>query len=125
MRDWRFLTNHGYVLLCVARSPGMRMRDIADSVGITERAAARIVAELVEGEYIARERRGTRNFYEVRAEAPMRHPLVQHHQIGEILAVLAQPRDASDEPPSDGRSERRRRERRRRDRRSTVTAPPK
>lgn len=88
MGDWRFLSNHGYALLCIARDPDIRIRDIADSVEITERAAHRIVSDLVEAGYLRRERHGNRNRYEVQLDVPMRHQLVRDHWIGEILAVL-------------------------------------
>ncbi|PTL58588.1 helix-turn-helix transcriptional regulator [Paraconexibacter algicola] len=86
--DWTFLTNHAHVLLCVARDPGMRMRDIADTVGITERAAQRIVSDLIEGGYVERERDGRRNHYRVNRQAPLRHPMDRDHAIGEILELL-------------------------------------
>ena len=85
---WDFLTNHAHVLMCVAHDPGTRLRDIAAAVGITERAAHRIVSELVAGGYVLRERRGRRNRYEVVAEAPLRHPLVQERGVGDLLEVL-------------------------------------
>jgi predicted transcriptional regulator len=88
---WTFLTNHAHVLLCVAQDPGMRLRDVADHVGITERAAQRIVAELVEAGYLTRQREGRRNRYAVHPELPLRHPLERGHDIGEILAVLTGP----------------------------------
>ena len=88
MPAWTFLTNHAHVLLCVAREPDARLRDIAVDVGITERAAQRIVADLVEAGYLGRERQGRRNRYSVRADLPLRHPLEEEHQIGEILDVL-------------------------------------
>ena len=90
MPDWTFLTNHAHVLLCVARDPGIRHRDVAERVGITERAAQRIVADLVEAGYLEREREGRRNRYQVRDELPLRHPVERDHAIGEILAVLAE-----------------------------------
>src|SRR3954470_1588414 len=77
MPDYQFLTNHAQVLLCVAHDPGIRLRDIAETVGITERSAHRIVSELVEDGYIARERIGRRNIYKVEAELPLIHPLAQ------------------------------------------------
>ncbi|MTD44846.1 MarR family transcriptional regulator [Conexibacter sp. W3-3-2] len=86
--DWTFLTNHAHVLLCVARDPGMRMRDIADTVGITERAAQRIVSDLIEGGYVERERDGRRNHYRVNRQAPLRHPMDRDHAVGEILELL-------------------------------------
>ena len=85
---WTFLTNHSHVLLCIARDPEIRLREVATEVGITERAAQRIVAELVEEGYISREREGRRNRYEVHSELPLRHPLEQSHEIGELLDLL-------------------------------------
>ncbi len=88
MSDWTFLTNHAHVLVCVSRDPGMRLRDVADDVGITERAAQRIVADLVDAGYLERRREGRRNRYELNSDLPLRHPLDHDHAIGEILAVL-------------------------------------
>jgi DNA-binding transcriptional ArsR family regulator len=85
---WDFLTNHAHVLTCVAHDPGIRLRDIAAAVGITERAAHRILSELVEEGYVLRERQGRRNRYEVVAGRPMRHPLVGELEVGELLEVL-------------------------------------
>jgi DNA-binding transcriptional ArsR family regulator len=85
---WDFLTNHAHVLTCVAHDPGIRLCDIAAAVGITERAAHRILSELVEEGYVLRERRGRRNRYTVVPERPMRHPLVEEREVGELLAVL-------------------------------------
>jgi DNA-binding Lrp family transcriptional regulator len=89
--SWTFLTNHAHVLLCLARDPHLRMREIAERVGITERAAQRIVGDLVDGGYVARKRVGRRNEYAVNAEVPLRHPLSRDHEIGEVLAVLRDP----------------------------------
>ena len=89
MNSWTFLTNHAHVLLCIARDPGIRLRDVAAEVQITERAAQRIVAELVETGYISRSREGRRNHYEVHGDLPLRHPLEQHHGIGELLELLS------------------------------------
>ena len=85
---WYFLTNHAHVLTCIAEDPGVRLRDIAAAVGITERAAHRIVSELVEEGYVSRERQGRRNRYAVMADRPMRHPRVQQREIGDLLAIL-------------------------------------
>ena len=85
---WDFLTNHAHVLTCVAHDPGIRLRDIAAAVGITERAAHRILSELVEEGYVLREREGRRNRYQVKPELPLRHPLVQGREVGDLLAVL-------------------------------------
>ncbi len=85
---WDFLTNHAHVLTCIAGDPGIRVRDIAAAVGITERAASRILSELIEEGYVRRERQGRRNRYTVLTERPMRHPLVQEREIGELLEIL-------------------------------------
>lgn len=89
--SWTFLTNHANVLLCIARNPALRMRDIADQVGITERAAQRIVGDLVDEGYVERKKVGRRNEYVVKPEAPLRHPLSRDHEIGEVLTVLGEP----------------------------------
>jgi DNA-binding MarR family transcriptional regulator len=86
--QWDFLTNHAHVLVCVAHDPGVRLRDIAAAVGITERAAHRILSELVEEGYVLRERHGRRNRYQVKPELRLRHPLVQEREVGDLLKVL-------------------------------------
>jgi DNA-binding IclR family transcriptional regulator len=88
-KPWRFVTNHTQVLLCIARQDDVRLRDIADSVGITERAAQRIVADLVEAGYVRREREGRRNRYIVNHDRAMRHPAQTDHRIGELLSLLS------------------------------------
>jgi DNA-binding MarR family transcriptional regulator len=85
---WDFLTNHAHVLTCVAHDPGIRLRDIAAAVGITERAAHRILSELVEEGYVLRERHGRRNRYKVKSELPLRHPLVEEREVGDLLDVV-------------------------------------
>jgi uncharacterized membrane protein len=87
---WDFLTNHAHVLVCVAHDSGIRLRDIAAAVGITERATHRILSELVEEGYVVRERHGRRNRYQVQPELPLRHPLVQEREVGELLKVLSE-----------------------------------
>ena len=91
MATWTFLTNHAHVLVCIARDPGVRVREIAQRVEITERAAQRIVSELVDEGYVERRREGRRNSYSVKARRPMRHPMDSDLAIGEILTVLSQP----------------------------------
>jgi DNA-binding MarR family transcriptional regulator len=86
--SWDFLTNHAHVLTCVAHDPGIRLRDIAAAVGITERATHRILSELVEEGYVLRQREGRRNRYQVKPELPLRHPLVQEREVGDLLEVL-------------------------------------
>ena len=87
-RTWRFLSNHTQVLLCIQRDPDVRFRDIAQLVGITERAAQRIVADLIESGYIESERVGRRNHYRVNTDSAMRHPAQDGHDIGELLRLL-------------------------------------
>ena len=87
-KPWRFVTSHTQVLLCIARNPEIRIRDVADLVGITERAAQRIIADLVEAGYVERKRVGRRNHYLVKTDVRMRHPLQQTHEIGELLDLL-------------------------------------
>ena len=94
MAGWSFLTNHAHVLVCVAREPGMRIRDIATAVGLTERAATRIVGELERDGYLTRHRLGARNFYEIHADAQLRHPLEGPHNVGELLSALLTERSA-------------------------------
>jgi DNA-binding IclR family transcriptional regulator len=92
MTEWKFLTNHAHVLLCVAHEPQIRLREIAEAVGITERAAHRIIAELEVGGFIARERRGRRNHYRFFPEAIMEHPNFQHSMLGDLtLSELVAP----------------------------------
>jgi predicted transcriptional regulator len=88
--DWTFLTNHTHVMVCLRRDPTARMRDVAAAVGITERAAQRIVSELEQAGYLQREREGRRNRYTLKTELPLRHPLEGTHSIGELLDLLAQ-----------------------------------
>jgi predicted transcriptional regulator len=86
--QWTFLTNHAHVLLCIARDPVTRLRDVALAVGITERATQRIVADLVEGGYLSREKVGRRNQYEVHGELHLRHPVEQTSTIESLLGLL-------------------------------------
>lgn len=88
MADWAFLTNHGRVLLCIAESSGSRLRDIADRVGLAERATAEIVRELCEAGYLSKHKLGRRNFYEVHPDLPLRGTLEAEHQVGDLLAPL-------------------------------------
>jgi predicted HTH transcriptional regulator len=93
--QWDFLTHHAHVLICVSRDPGIRLRDIAAAVGITERSAHRILSELVDEGYVKRERTGRRNVYEVEPQLPLRHPLVAEMGVGELLEVLHGPAPAT------------------------------
>ena len=88
-KTWPFLSNHTQVLLCLQRDPDARYRDIAQTVGITERAAQRIVADLIESGYVESERVGRRNHYRVNTDAAMRHPAQEGHDVGELLRLLS------------------------------------
>jgi predicted transcriptional regulator len=87
--SWSFLTNHARVLLCIAQDPGIRLREIGEAVGITERAAHRIVVELADVGYISRRRNGRRTHYTVRSDLPLPDQLASQQKIGDLLAVLA------------------------------------
>jgi DNA-binding IclR family transcriptional regulator len=87
-RRWHFVTSHTQVLLCLQRDPNARLRDIAATVGITERAAQRIVKDLIEAGYVKSERVGRRNRYLLDRSAHMRHPSQMKHEIGELLDLL-------------------------------------
>ncbi len=86
---WTFLTNHAHVLICIARNPEIRLREIADLVGIGERAAHSIVSDLADAGYITRTRVGRRNHYTINPKRPLRHPVEQEHSVGELLEALA------------------------------------
>ena len=87
--SWQFVTNHTQVLLCIARDPDIRLRDIADAVGVTLGSAQRILADLVEAGYVQRERQGRRNRYVINREAPMlRHAAQEGRDIGGLLDLL-------------------------------------
>ncbi len=88
---WTFLTNHTHVLLCIARDPEVRMRDVAAAVGVTERAVQRIVADLEEAGYLNHHREGRRNHYEVIASRPLRHAIERHCAVADLMAVLLAP----------------------------------
>ncbi len=86
--SWRFITNHTQVLLCIAQNPEIRLKDVAAAVGITERAAGRIVADLVDAGYVTRERTGRRNQYTINRDLEMRHPAQLGYEIGPLLDLL-------------------------------------
>jgi DNA-binding MarR family transcriptional regulator len=88
MRRWSFLTNHAKVLLCIAQDPAIRLRELGDRVGITERAAHRIVGELDSAGYISRKRDGRRNRYTVQSHLPLPDPLARDQNVGDLLAVI-------------------------------------
>ena len=92
--QWRFVTNHAHVLEFIATDPSARLRDIATTVGITERTAAQIVNDLGQAGYLTKTRDGRRNTYEVQDEFPLRHPRHRHHTVGDLIRFLRDPRDS-------------------------------
>lgn len=97
--DWTFLSNHGHVLLSIAREPEIRLRDLADRVGITERAVQRIVADLEADHYLERVRSGRRNHYEVHTELPLRHPVEFHRDVKALLSFVLTPAPPAEATP--------------------------
>jgi DNA-binding MarR family transcriptional regulator len=86
--QWTFLTNHAHVLLCIAKNPDYRLRDIADAVGITERASHRIVSELVDAGFVDAKREGRCNVYAVHPEKHLRHPMEAHRQVLDLIRLI-------------------------------------
>jgi DNA-binding MarR family transcriptional regulator len=93
-QSFRFITNHAHVLQVVSADPTARLRDIAATVGITERTAAQIVGDLEQAGYLSKSREGRRNRYAVHAELPLRHPQHRHHTVGDLIRFLQAPTDA-------------------------------
>jgi hypothetical protein len=89
MANWSFLTSHARVLMCIAHDPGARLRDIAAGLGITERSAYGIVAELAEAGYVVKQKDGRRNRYQIQEHLPLPEPTSRERTVGEILALLA------------------------------------
>lgn len=87
-RNWTFLSNHGHVLVAITQNPDVRVAEIADLVGIGERAAVRIVQDLVDGGYLTRTKVGRRNSYTIDYSQNLRHPLESEHAISEIFLGL-------------------------------------
>ena len=85
---WTFLSNHAHVLVCLANDPDIRLRDVADQVGITERATCKIVTELEEARVITKRKEGRRNHYEIDCSAHLRHPLERERSVGALLESL-------------------------------------
>lgn len=86
--NWTFLSNYAHVLMCLAEKPGVRLRDVAGKVGITERAVQRIVAQLEEAGVVTRTRIGRTNRYTLHREVPLRHPLESHRTVGDLLGLI-------------------------------------
>ena len=96
MPSWTFLSNHGRTLLCIARDPGIRLREIAEKVGITERSAFGIVSDLAEAGYVVKTRDGRRNAYQIQAHLPLPEAGSHERTIGEVLDLLAETPHESD-----------------------------
>ena len=94
MADWSFLTTHARVLVCIAHDPGARLRDIAATLGITERRAHGIISDLAEAGYVVRRKDGRRNRYQIQAHLPLPEPGTREPAVGEVLAVLLGTRTA-------------------------------
>ena len=107
MGSWSFLTNHARALLCIAADPGARLRDIAGTVGITERRVHGIVTDLVDAGYVVKDRDGRRNQYRIRTDLPLRDPTNRQRTIGELLDLLVggdEPGEGSAEKTGGGRT---------------------
>ena len=96
MQNWTLLTNHAQVLLAIARDPGIRLRDIAATLGITERSAYTIVSDLASAGYVAKHKDGRRNRYQIQAHLPLPEPAGQQATIGELLDLLTSQREATE-----------------------------
>jgi DNA-binding Lrp family transcriptional regulator len=94
-RHWTFLSNHAHVLVCLAMDSQTRLRDVAASVGITERAVQKIVNDLEAAGVILRQRTGRRNSYRLDLDVPLRHPLESHRTVGALLAAIGAGRSGS------------------------------
>jgi DNA-binding IclR family transcriptional regulator len=88
MAEWAFLTNHARALVCIAHDPGMRLRDIAAAMGVTERSAFGIVTDLVQAGYVVKEKEGRRNRYRIQRHLPLRASVGRQPTIGEVLRLL-------------------------------------
>jgi DNA-binding transcriptional ArsR family regulator len=88
MAEWSFLTQHARALVCIARDPGVRLREIADALGVTERRAFGIVSDLTEAGYVVKERDGRRNRYRIQEHLPLRVRVGREPTIGQLLGVL-------------------------------------
>jgi hypothetical protein len=97
MTEWSFLTNHARVLVCIAHDPGVRLRDIASAVGITERSAYGIVTDLTTAGYVVKAKDGRRNRYQIQTHLPLREAIGREQTIGEVLDVLV---DTKTHPPA-------------------------
>ncbi|MFP4485151.1 MAG: helix-turn-helix transcriptional regulator [Spirochaetota bacterium] len=85
---WTYLTNHSHVIICLAEDPNSRLRDVAQRIGITERAVQMIVSDLEEAGVLERHRQGRRNHYEIKPDTPLRHPVEAHRTVRDLLNMV-------------------------------------
>lgn len=95
---WGFLTNHAQALLCIAHDPGVRLREVATTLGITERAAFGIVTDLVEAGYVLKDKQGRRNRYVVQVDRPLPEAFLRRRTVGELLDLLAHAEEGTRDP---------------------------
>jgi hypothetical protein len=100
MAKWSFLTNHARALLCIAHNPGVRLRDIASTLDITERSAYAIVAELADAGYLVKEKDGRRNHYEIQGHLPLRGTIGRERTINDVLDILVEASARGPSPPA-------------------------
>ena len=86
--SWTFLSNYAHVLICLADNPDARLRDVAEKVGITERTAFRLIAELEEAGILERAKEGRRNHYNINTKAHLRHAIEEHCTVGELIGTI-------------------------------------
>ncbi|HEV7885304.1 MAG TPA: winged helix-turn-helix domain-containing protein [Solirubrobacteraceae bacterium] len=98
MAKWSFLTNHARALICIADDPGVRLREIASALGVTERSAYAIVTDLAEAGYVVKEKDGRRNRYQIQGHLPLREAVARERTIGEVLDVLVKASEPAEEP---------------------------
>ena len=87
---WHFLTNHSHILLCISEDPDITVRELAQQVGITERAVMRIIGELDDADVIDRTREGRRNHYTINSDRQLRHPVESHCTVGDLIGMFRQ-----------------------------------
>jgi DNA-binding IclR family transcriptional regulator len=106
MAKWSFLTNHARVLICIAHDPGVRLREIAATLDITERSAFGIVTELTTAGYVVKEKDGRRNRYEIQSHLPLRDSVARERTIGELLDILVEASSPAEEDAPSARTDR-------------------
>ena len=102
--DWTFLSNHGHVLIALSTAPDARIRDIAEMVGLTERAIHRLLRDMESGGIITRKRRGRRVTYSIDRDRRLRHPIESHRTVGDLVSIFERQLEAARLPAEDRRS---------------------